>query len=84
MDRGPDRLDRVIAVDTGLAHLSGALGEPTWILLSSVPDFRWPMDRTHSPWYPTATLYRQPNVGDWNGVLARLKADLQRTFVGLN
>lgn len=57
-------LDLVIAVDTSLAHLSAALGKPTWILLPFVPDFRWLMDRTDSPWYPTATLYRQANVGD--------------------
>jgi hypothetical protein len=75
-------LDLVIAVDTSLAHLSAALGKPTWILLPFVPDFRWLMDRTDSPWYPTATLYRQANVGDWKGVLARLEADLLRRFAG--
>ena len=52
-------LDLVITVDTSVAHLSAALGRPTWILLPYTPDYRWLLDRDDSPWYPTARLFRQ-------------------------
>jgi len=71
-------LDLVISIDTSVAHLSGALGQRTWILLAFNPDWRWLLGRTDSPWYPSATLYRQESIGDWNGVLSRVAADLQR------
>lgn len=75
-----DCMDLVISVDTSLAHLSGALGRPTWVLLPEMPDWRWLRDREDSPWYPTMRLYRQTAAGDWNPVLARVAADLQREF----
>jgi hypothetical protein len=75
-----DCLDLIIAADTSVAHLSAALGRPTWILLPSDPDFRWLLDREDSPWYPTVKLYRQASVGEWNGVLERVGADLQQRF----
>ena len=62
-------LDLVITVDTSIAHLSGALGTPTWILLQKVADWRWLQNRTNSPWYPTAQLFRQTTFGDWDGVI---------------
>jgi len=65
-------LDAVIAVDTAVAHLAGALGKPVWILLPFSPDFRWLMDRSDSPWYPSACLIRQTSPGDWKGVMDRL------------
>lgn len=74
-------LDLVISVDTSLAHLSAALGRKTWILLPFNPDCRWLLDRNDSPWYPSATLYRQARSGDWRGVLTRVAADLNREFV---
>lgn len=69
-------MDRVISVDTSTAHLSAALGKPTAILLPLVPDWRWLLDRTDSPWYPTVTLFRQSMDGEWGGVFARVGADL--------
>jgi hypothetical protein len=71
-----DTLDLVVSVDTSLAHLSGAMGRKTWILLAFLPDWRWLVDRRDSPWYPTATLYRQPVAGDWDSVVAEVKKDL--------
>ena len=71
-----EALDLVITVDTSVAHLAGALGKPVWILLAYVPDWRWMLDRADSPWYPTARLYRQPGLGDWDGVVRQVRADL--------
>ena len=70
-------LDLVIAVDTSVAHLSGALGQKTWILVPYVPDWRWLLDREDSPWYPSVRLYRQFAIGEWNGVLQLMKKDLE-------
>ena len=63
-------MDIVISVDTSVAHLAGSLGIPVWILLAWKSDWRWLLDRTDSPWYPTATLFRQPEMGNWEGVIA--------------
>lgn len=60
-------LDRVIAVDTALAHLAGASGCPVSVLLSYAPDWRWLLERRDTPWYPTMTLHRQQRPGDWDG-----------------
>jgi len=69
-------MDLVITVDTALAHLSGALGVPTLLLLSFQPDWRWMLDREDSPWYPSLHLYRQPAMGDWASVIEHLVHDL--------
>ena len=69
-------MDLVITVDTALAHLAGALGIPTLLLLPFFPDWRWLLGREDSPWYPTLRLYRQSMPGDWSGVLGRVVADL--------
>jgi hypothetical protein len=63
-------------VDTSVAHLSGALGKRTWILLPFTPDWRWLLNCDDSLWYPTARLYRQHRTGDWSGVLEQVKEDL--------
>jgi tetratricopeptide (TPR) repeat protein len=72
-----ETLDLVISVDTSLAHLSAALGRTTWILLPFSPDWRWMLERRDTPWYPTATLYRQPAPGDWRSVLTEVQQDLR-------
>ena len=73
-------LDLVISVDTSIAHLSAAMGQKTWILLPLNADCRWLLDRSDSPWYPSATLYRQACSDDWGAVLTQVAADLNREF----
>lgn len=70
-------LDLVITVDTSVAHLSGALGRPTWILLPYAPDYRWLLHREDSPWYPTVRLFRQDASRDYAGVIDRLRHELK-------
>jgi hypothetical protein len=69
-------MDLVITVDTALAHLAGALGIPTLLLLPFLPDWRWLLGREDTPWYPSMRLYRQATPGDWPGVLRRIMMDL--------
>lgn len=69
-------MDLVICVDTSVAHLSAALGRPTWILLPFVPDWRWLLDREDSPWYPTVKLIRQQSKGEWAGALRSMQESL--------
>jgi ADP-heptose:LPS heptosyltransferase len=71
-----EQLDLVISVDTSTAHLAAAMGKPTWILNRYDSCWRWMMDRTDSPWYPSAQLYRQRAPGDWVEVLQRVRKDL--------
>lgn len=85
-DAGPDAfvdtaavmqsLDLVITSDTAIAHLAGALGRPTWVLLKKLPDWRWMLDRRDCPWYPSVRLFRQHEAGDWDGVFARVQEEL--------
>ncbi|MCG6157590.1 tetratricopeptide repeat protein [Rubinisphaera margarita] len=74
-----DQLDLIITVDTAVAHLAGAMGRPTWALLPWLPDWRWHLNRSDSPWYPSMRLYRQPAWGDWSRVIADLRNDLTST-----
>ncbi|HEV2532818.1 hypothetical protein [Phenylobacterium sp.] len=72
-------LDLVISVDTAVAHLAGAMGRPTWVLLPAIEtDWRWLRDRADSPWYPAMRLYRQQPGEGWGPAIARLTADLAR------
>lgn len=95
-DAGPDAfvdtaavmqaLDLVITCDTSVAHLAGALGRPTFLLLKNIPDWRWLLDREDTPWYPTMRLFRQKTRGDWDEVMQRVvsaAADLRDYSSGL-
>ena len=75
-------LDLVIAVDTSVAHLAGALGRPVWMLCPYALDWRWLRDRADTPWYPTMRLFRQDKPQAWERVLARLSAELARVAAG--
>ena len=71
-----ENLDLVISVDTSVAHLVGALGKPVWTLVPFAPDWRWLLDRSDSPWYPTMRIFRQPSPGDWMAVIKEIFAEL--------
>jgi len=74
-------VDLMIAVDTSVVHLAGAMGRPLWVMLPFAPDWRWTISSEHSPWYPQARLLRQPAAGDWQSVIAKLRDELA-TFAG--
>jgi len=73
-----ENMDLVIASDTAVAHLAGALGRPTWLALRYVPAARWMIGRPDSPWYPTVRLYRQNRPDDWTSVFASISADVRK------
>lgn len=66
----------VVTVDTMIAHLAGALGRPTWLLLKAEPDWRWPVAGERSPWYGSMRLFHQPGEGEWAPVLAEVERAL--------
>ncbi len=70
------QMDVVITSDTSIAHLAGALGVPTWIALNYIPDWRWLLGRSDSPWYPSVRLFRQPQPGDWPATFQEIKQEL--------
>ena len=75
-----ERLDLVISVDTAVAHLGGAMGKPTWVMLGYAADWRYLQDRPDCPWYPSMRLFRQPESGDWHSVVTRMAATLRSHF----
>ncbi len=87
-DAGPDTfldaaavievVDLVITCDTSIAHLGGALGKPTWVVLKQVPDWRWMLQREDSPWYPSLRLFRQSTDGVWSDVFERIHREITR------
>jgi tetratricopeptide (TPR) repeat protein len=90
LDEGPDAfidtaavmesLDLVITSDTAIAHLAGALGRPTWVALKYAPDWRWLLDRSDSPWYPTLRLFRQASHNNWASAFAEIESRLIETL----
>ena len=77
-------LDLLISVDTAPAHLAGALGRPVWIALPKVPDWRWLLDRSDSPWYPTVRLFRQQRAGNWRTVFEEMAQALREMLNSRN
>lgn len=73
-------MDLVITVDTSVAHVAGAMGWPVWLLLPSVADWRWLVERDDNPWYPSMWLVRQTSRRDWDDVLERVGAGLNEMF----
>jgi hypothetical protein len=71
-----DAVDLVITVDSSVAHLAGAMGKPVWILLSFAADWRYPLDRNVSPWYPTSRVFRQQTRGAWAPVIEQVGEEL--------
>jgi hypothetical protein len=71
------QIDLLITVDTAVAHLAGSLGTPAWVLLPFAPDWRWLLDRSDSPWYPSMRLFRQPAPRDWAHVVADVASELR-------
>ncbi len=75
-----ENLDVVVTVDTSVGHLAAALGRPAWLLLATAPDWRWLLERSDSPWYPTVRLFRQTAHRQWSDVMQRVAAALLERF----
>jgi len=73
-----ENLDLIISVDTSVAHLAGALGKPTWTLLTFIPDWRWFFKGKNCVWYPSMKLFRQKKSGDWKSVFEEVKIELEK------
>ena len=71
-----DSIDLLVTVDTSVGHLAGAMGRPAWLMLPFAPDWRWMAERTDTPWYPSLRLWRQPQPGAWDAVIAGIAARL--------
>ena len=76
-----EAMDLVIAVDTSVIHLAGALGKQARVLIPRVPEWRWGLKGEISPWYPTVRVLRQATDGDWTPVVARLTEDVRRAVM---
>jgi len=69
-------MDLIITVDTSVAHLAGALGKPTWLMVAHLPDYRWLQDRTDTPWYDSVRLFRQKQSGNWTSLILEVRDEL--------
>ena len=76
-------LDLVVTIDSGIAHLAGALARPVWLALSSIGEWRWLVDREDSPWYPTMRLFRQKKPGVWSDVFHAMEVELRKQIEGV-
>ncbi|MBI1778504.1 MAG: tetratricopeptide repeat protein [Proteobacteria bacterium] len=74
----------LVSVDTAIVHLAGALARPALVVLPFLPDFRWLLTGSTSPWYPSAHLLRQPAPGDWEGVLKRVPGQAEAMLASLS
>jgi Flp pilus assembly protein TadD len=72
-----EQLDLVISVDTSVAHLTGAMGRPLYVMLKKNPDWRWHADGESTIWYSSARLFRQSSFGDWSSVVSRIERELR-------
>lgn len=72
-----EKLDLVIAVDTSIVHLAGALNKPVWVMIPYAPDWRWMLERSDSPWYPSMRLFRQSQRGNWDTVIESVAQELR-------
>lgn len=75
---------QVICIDTMIAHLAGSMGVPTWIFIPYVPDWRWMLGRTDSPWYPSVKLFRQSSLDDWSKPLQEVCASLKKSHENIH
>lgn len=73
-----ENIDLLISCDTAIVHLAGAMGIPTWVVLSYRPDWRWMLNREDSPWYPSLRLFRQPKMDDWGSVFEDMASELTK------
>ena len=74
--------DLVISSDSSVAHLAGAMGVPTWLALRWIPEWRWGLEGTNTPWYSSMRLFRQSFDGDWPGVVKAMKNELKQVSPG--
>lgn len=79
-----DAMDLIVAIDTGPAHLAGALGIPVFLMLPYAPEWRWMVGRSDSPWYPTMRLFRQESPGDWSSVVSKVASAIRKFVVSRN
>jgi hypothetical protein len=69
-------VERLVTIDTSVAHIAGAIGVPTALVLPRAPDWRWLLEREDTPWYPAMRLFRQERAYDWSGVVERVSASI--------
>jgi Tetratricopeptide repeat len=78
------QLDLVITIDTSVAHLAGAMGKETWLMVPSAPDWRWGLERTDSPWYRSMRIFRQDNPKSWKTVVDTVIKELKLRIQSIN